>query len=187
MTNKLKEERAGVYIYGVFLMLAIVIVAAAFMEYFRIYGTVGMVEKAYEKAMLSVAIENYDDIFTTVREGTQIGGMFDGGNETRIGSIEKPVWVCINDFGDILEELIDVLQIEYDGETAIVLRDNAGSLMYRISDLKMNIAQAGSYDDIPIYEINGSFDIELPVYFCGRQLFVFDTTVLSKAAWKSRV
>lgn len=187
MIGKLKENRAGVYIYGSFIIVALVIVLAAFMEYFRIYITVGIVEKAYEKAMLSVAIENYDEIFTTVREGAQIGGCFDGGNETLIDSVERPVWVGTNDFGDILGELASVLDVEYDGGDAVKLVDNKGMLMYRVSNLNMRIIESPSYNSALMYELEGSFDISLPVYFCGKKILLCDLTVPSKAAWKSKL
>ncbi len=187
MIGKLKENRASAYIYASFIIVAVVIVLSAFIEYFRIYVTVGIVEKAYEKAMLSTAIENYDEIFTTVREGTQMGGNFDGGNETLIDSVEKPIWVNINDYGDILGELADVLNIEYDGESAIKLIDNKGMIMYRVSNLNINIIETAGYSGEQRYELKGSFDISLPVYFCGKQLLTCDLTVPAKAAWKSKL
>lgn len=187
MIEKLKENRASMYIYASFIIVAVVIVLSAFIEYFRIYVTIGIVEKAYEKAMLSVAIENYDEIFTTVREGTQMGGNFDGGNETLIDSTEKPIWINVNDFGDILGELANVLNVEYDGESAIKLVDSKGMLMYRVSNLSINITETSGYNAKQRYELKGSFDISLPVYFCGKQLAVCDLTVPAKAAWKSKL
>ncbi len=187
MIKKLKESRAGMYIYGSFIIVATVIVLSAFIEYFKIYVTIGIVEKAYEKAMLSVAIANYDEMFTAVREGIQIGGNFNGGNETLIDSEERPIWAGINDFGDVLGELAEVLNVEYDGEYAIKLVDENGMLIYRISNLNMKIVETSGYRDAQRYEIEGSFDISLPVYFCKRELMTCDLTVPSKAVWKSKL
>lgn len=180
------SKRGSVYFYGIFLIMGLVIILSVFFEYFRIYGTVSRVEKAYEKAMLSVAITNYDEIFTSMRESGQLGGVFEGGNETEIGSDELPEWIEINDMGDVSQELVNLLDIQ-ELEDGLHAFDPGGNWLYSVDDMSILIRQSSGYNEELRYEIEGDFHIEIPVYFMGKEVSVFSMRIPSVAVWKSKL
>lgn len=186
ITELISSGRGSVYFYGVFLIMGLLILLSVFFEYFRIYGTVSRVEKAYEKAMLSVAITNYDEIFTSMRESGQLGGVFEGGNETDIGSVELPEWVEMNDMGDVSQELASLLDIQ-ELEEKLHAFDSTGNWLYSVDDISMSIHQSPGYNEELKYEIEGEFHIEIPVYFIGNQVSVFSMKLPSRAVWKSKL
>lgn len=186
--KKLKENTGGVYLFGMFLVLAIMLILAFFVEYYRVYNSISVADRAYEKAMLSVAIENYDEVFSTTRESSQMGGIFDGGNETEKDSVEKPNWVAFNDTGDIVSELEELLNLELIDDHVLVSYDSFGNIMYIISDFSMEIKETANYKDKAIkYEIQGEFHIEIPVYFLGERANIIELNIPSKASWKSKL
>lgn len=184
--RKLLCNRGSVYIYGVCVIMALAMVLSALFEYFRVSGTIERVDRAYEKAMLSVAITNYDEIYNTMREETQIGGGFEGGNETIKDSDEKPEWSYFNDMGDVASELASLLDIDED-ENSIFSYDSYGYLQYIVSDFQMNIKQTPAYKSENKYEISGQFHIELPLYFFGQEISRLKMDIPSTAAWKSKI
>lgn len=186
MIKCLISKRGSMYIYGAFIIIALVVLASAFLEYFRINGTISKVEQAYEKSMLTVAISNYDEIFTSMRESGQIGGVFDGGNETCKGSMEKPVWLEVNDMGDISDELASLLELE-EVDTVLYAWDNSGEWLYSVDNMSMKINQTEGDGTELRYEVEGEFHIELPVYFLGSQIMKLDMDIPSKAVWESKI
>lgn len=186
MIKRFINKDGSMYIYGVFLIMATVIFIAAFLEYFRIHGTVSRVEQAYEKSMLSVAIANYDEVFTSIRESGQIGGFFDGGNEMEKGSIERPVWLDVNDMGDIATELASLMDLE-EIENTLYAWDRKGIWLYSVDGMKMKINQTKGYGEELRYEVEGEFHIEIPVYFFETQIMKLNMNIPSKAIWKSKI
>lgn len=182
----LRSKKGSLYIYGAFLIMALILILSVLFEYFRIHGTISRVERAYEKAMISVAITNYDEIFTSMRESGQTGGVFEGGNETELGSSERPVWTEITDMGDVSEELASLLEIQ-NLEEGLHSFDPKGNWLYSVEDMTMVIHQTENYKDEPRYEIEGDFRIEIPVYLMGKQVSVFSTRLPSKAVWKNKL
>lgn len=186
--KKLNEALGGVYLFGMFLILAIMLILAFFVEYYRVYNSISVADRAYEKAMLSVAIENYDEVFSTTRESSQIGGIFDGGNETEKDNLEKPDWVAFNDTGDIVSELEDLLNLELIDGNILVSYDSFGNIMYAISDFSMEIKETANYKDKAIkYEVQGEFHIEIPIYLFGARAKIIELNIPSKASWKSKL
>lgn len=186
MKSRLSDRSGSVYIYGCFIILGIMVVLSAFVEYFRIYTTALKIESAYEKAMLSVAIENYNEIFISMREGGQVGGGFDGGNEGIMGSAEKPVWVEMNDYGNISAELSGILGAQEKNEV-LQYYDKQRTLLYTVYDMSIAVRQSEGYNQGLRYELYGDFKLKLPVYFLGSEIFTLDLHIPSKASWKSRI
>lgn len=189
--NKLKDNTAGAYIAGAFIVMGLVFILAFFAEYYRVYNQISVADRAYEKAMLSVAIENYDEIFLSTREATQIGGVMDGGNaglelnDTK--KKEKPVFVSINDGGDIASELQGLLSTTLEENGKLVAYDDYGNLMYSLSDFKMDIKETATYGGFVKYKVKGSFHIEVPFYLMGIEASRIVLDVPSITAWKSRL
>ena len=63
------------------LMFAIMLMVAVYIEYNRINHILKTVDMAYERALTAVAVNNYDEIYENVREEAAYGGSFTGGNE----------------------------------------------------------------------------------------------------------
>lgn len=189
--TKLRENKGGAYLYGAFVIMALLLVLAFFAELYRIYTQISMAERAYEKAMLSVAITNYDEIFLSTRESTQIGGLMDGGNEG-LGlddekKNEKPSFFKANDMGDIGLELMGLLSTSLEENGNLIAYDNYGNMMYTLSDFKMTIEETKSYGDFVKYEAKGSFHIEMPFYLLGMEAQRISLDIPSITAWKSRL
>lgn len=186
MKERLASGEGSAYIFGVFLLMSLLVVLSALLEYFRIYGTIDRVEQAYEKAMLSVAISNYDEIFTSVRENSQVGGMFFGGNEMELGSKERPEWSDVKDMGDISQELANLLDIS-ELEGGLHAFDRDGNLLYSIENMNMSVHQTESYHEPLKYEIEGDLQIRIPVYFMGAEVYVLEMKLPGRAVWKSKL
>lgn len=189
--TKLRENKGGAYLYGAFVIMALLLVLAFFAELYRIYTQISMAERAYEKAMLSVAITNYDEIFLSTRESTQIGGLMDGGNEG-LGlddekKNEKPSFFKANDMGDIGLELMGLLSTSLEENGNLIAYDNYGNMLYTLSDFKMTIEETKSYGDFVKYEAKGSFHIEMPFYLLGMEAQRISLDIPSITAWKSRL
>lgn len=187
LKKKLKECKGGTYIVGAFVILGLLIVVSVFVEYYRLYNHILVADRAYEKAMLSVAITNYDEIFATVRESSQIGGLFEGGNAGEKDSKEKPEWYSFNDEGDIAGELQSLLSLEEKSENELSAYDQSGNLLYALSNFTMQIKETAAYGSEVKYEVEGTFHIDIPVYFLGTEYSRLSMDIPSKTAWKSRV
>lgn len=189
--NKIRDNTGGAYIAGAFVIMGLVFILAFFAEYYRVYNQIAVADRAYEKAMLSVAIENYDEIFLSTRESTQIGGVMDGGNAglelNDAKKKEKPVFVNMNDGGDIALELQGLLNTTLEENGHLLAYNDSGNLMYSLSDFKMSIKESTGYGGFVKYEVKGSFHIEVPFYLMGVEASRIVLDVPSVTAWKSRL
>lgn len=87
---KIKCKQGGGLIYAASILMFGMLLISIGMEYFRIRVTALGIQSAYEKAILTVATENYNETYTGVREEEALGGIYEGGNETVRNSTNAP-------------------------------------------------------------------------------------------------
>ena len=184
--RKLRENDGSAYMNLMWLMFAIMLIMAAYIEYNRISHIIKNVDMAYERALTAVAVNNYDEVYENVREEEAYGGAFNGGNEGEYGEDEAPVYFDDNDYGDLEAELTAILGLKKASDSSTISRflEN-GQNEFSLSNFEAEIRQDGADTD-GRYRIYGKLDIRVPVYFLGKEITALDLEVKSKATWRTR-
>lgn len=184
--RKLKENDGSVYMSLMWLVFAIMLMMAVYLEYNRISHILKTVDLAYERALTAVAVNNYDEIYENVREEEAYGGAFTGGNEGEFEENETPVYFDDNDYGDIEDELVSLLGLtKFSDSDYISKLHTNGRSEYFLSDFQAEIRQDGSDTDGK-YRINGKLTVRVPIYFLGKEVTNLNLSVKSKATWRTR-
>lgn len=152
-------------------------------EYFRIKITADGIKNAYEKAIRTVAIENYNEVYAGIREHKPIGGMKEGGPEDKWlpAKDDKPEWVELKDYGETEQELMDLLGlVEENGKLVSLSSD--GGIQYELYDFHKEIK---NYDESNInkYEVRGETILNIPFYFCGLKVINIDLHMKAASAY----
>lgn len=182
--NKLSEDRGSIYIMGMWVMLILVLVASVYTEYKRINNVLNTVDRAYGRAMTSVAVDNYDVVFESVREEDINGGYFEGGNEGENDSYERPTYFDENDYGEIEDELEALLSLEKI-ETGLIKLDEDDDEEYSIGDFEIAVKKDTTSADNS-YKVYGKLKMEIPIYFLRMEVTRLRLTVNSEAVWRTR-
>ena len=184
--RKLRENDGSAYMNLMWLIFAIMLIMAAYIEYNRISHIIKNVDMAYERALTAVAVNNYDEVYENVREEEAYGGAFNGGNEGEYGEDEAPVYFDDNDYGDLEAELTAILGLKKASDSSTISRllEN-GQNEFSLSNFEAEIRQDGADTD-GRYRIYGKLDIRVPVYFLGKEITALDLEVKSKATWRTR-
>lgn len=159
--RKLKEkEGSSIILLIVVFFVGMVLLSVAY-EYIRVQIIAGNIKDSFERAILTVASENYDEVYAGFREEKGTGGEYEGGPEDGGNATELPEWISLNDDGDVEDELSDLLSLDQEENYLYSDKDK-----YRLSDI---IVKAKNADSTPSgkYEIVGSIKITLPIYLCG--------------------
>ena len=168
------------------LMFAIMLMVAVYIEYNRINHILKTVDMAYERALTAVAVNNYDEIYENVREEEAYGGAFNGGNEGEYEEDEKPVFFDDSDYGDIEDELVSLLGLTKLSDSDVISKISSGSVNeFSLSDFHAEIRQDGTDIDGK-YRVDGKLKVRVPIYFMGKELTALDLEVKSKATWRTR-
>lgn len=109
--------------------LAIVIVSCGVFEYMRLMIIAQGVRDGVQSAIISVATENYDDVYASLREGYSGGYSNDGDG-----------WNEQLDLGDVYARLDSVLGLRREGRNHIKYTEDV--MEYRVSNLNINIINA---------------------------------------------
>ena len=184
--KKIHKNDGSVYMIMAWLMLAIALIAALYVEYNHISHIIKNVDMAYERAMTAVAVNNYDEVFEAVREEAAEGGAFNGGNEGEYEEDEAPVYFDDSDYGDIEDELVNLLGLTKSMEKDVVYKTSPdGQNEYSLSEFQVEIKQDGTDIDGK-YRINGRLTVRVPIYFLGKEITDIKLDVRSKATWRTR-
>jgi len=186
VVNKLQENYGGVYIIMMWVLLAIMLIMAVYLEYSRISHILKTVDTAYERALTTVAVNNYDEIYENVREEEAYGGGFNGGNEGEYGIDEAPIYFDATDYGEIEDELVGLLGLTKFLESEEVSRViNDSRYEYSLRDFEAEIRQDGTDIDGK-YRVDGKVKVSVPIYFMGQEITSLELEVKSKATWRTR-
>ena len=159
MIKKLKDNTGAGEINAVVLFLILMIFFSILFEYVRIQIYASNIRDSFERAILTVASENYNEVYAGFREVEVFGGEYNGGPAGGGNKEEIPEWVPMNDTGNVTDELMDLLALDTVGN------GNTATGKYKITDITVYIKD--SYSGSGRYEAKGSMKLKLPVYFLG--------------------
>lgn len=182
ITKKIDDDSGIFYVPAIIIIIILIVILMVFMEYKRIHYTIETVKNAYEKAIISTAISNYDEIFTGTREHTMTGGYFDGGNEGEDNDYELPYYISENDYGEIEDEIKALLGLRTVEKNLVkYVKDE---IQYIIDDFRIDVRE--SIQDYENYKIEGVVHLEIPMYFLGNKVATMDFDINCVTKWKTR-
>lgn len=170
----LKKKEGFGMLSCVIVMLVGMIFLSIFCEYIKVTIITSNLKDAYERAILTVASENYNEVYAGFREIKNIGGEYQGGPES--GLDEAPEWVTLHDYGDVSEELMELLNL-IDNDTFLYSNEDE----YSISNFKIEVK------DMLLttrkYEVKGNAKISIPLYFANQKIYDIQMTIRVSTAY----
>lgn len=128
INKKLKEKKGSMFPLTVAIILVLLITFTSISEYFRLKIIASGIEDAVQSAVITVSIDNFDNVFSSNREGYSAGYKYDDSREG---------WEEEIDIGDVYNEMDKLLGLDKQGNYYI--KALADGYQYRLSDLKVNI------------------------------------------------
>jgi hypothetical protein len=125
MIKLLKNKDGNVAIQAVVVVLVLLLLFSVISEYLRLQIIAKGVRDAVQSSVISVATENYDEVYNGLREG------YSGGY-----SLYGDSWVSRVDEGAVMNELSMLLGLVYGQKYA------GGEIEYELSELEVNILNA---------------------------------------------
>jgi len=156
LKSVLKNNKGSSFPMIVAITLAIMIIFAGISEYFRLFIIAKGVRDALQSAIISVAVENYDDVYHGVREG------YSGAYYPIANNFYESL-----DYGDIYDRLDNILGLSRSGSYHKKLRSD-GSLEFELWNLNIQIKNAdfASSDNVSNrFEADATIMISVPVSF----------------------
>lgn len=151
----LKGKRGSMLPIACSIVLSLFLVFTVVIEYIRIQTIVRNVKAALETSMISVAIQNYDDVYNSLREGYS-GGYY----LTSQGDWESKV-----DKGDVYSHLKNMLGLEKIG--SISIKTSGDVIEYKLYNLKIDVFNVpiASSDNSQRFQAEGTLILEVPLSF----------------------
>jgi hypothetical protein len=168
-SKKLKEKDGSSIIYMVVIFLIAMILLSISYEFIRMQIIANNIRDAYERSILTVAADNYNEVYAGFRDKEYIGGEFEGGPAGGGDKNELAEWVAMNDYGNIKEELMELLSLKEDGRFILSDKDK-----YKLSDMKVEVKN-GEYSSNTRYQIKGTLKLTIPFYF--NKVFISDIVI----------
>lgn len=153
----LKQDEGSTVIDVAVWVLVILIIFSVVFEFIRVQIISYNLKDTFENAVKTVVSENYNEVYAGFRESIAIGGQYEGGPEGASGDEEEPEWIDLNDYGDVEQEITELLCVES-------LETGDGS--YSISSIKIKVQNA-SESESGKYEINGSMKVTVLIRIVG--------------------
>jgi hypothetical protein len=125
MRRLLKNKDGNMAIQAVVVVLVLLLVFSVVSEYLRLQIIAKGVRDAVQSAVISVATQNYDDVYNGLREGYSGGYALYGDS-----------WMTQIDEGAVMNELTLLLGLSYGQKFA------GGEIEYELSDLDVNVLNA---------------------------------------------
>lgn len=154
-----KDKKGNTTPLTIALILGILFTICALSEFFRLSIIANGVRNALQSAVISVATTNYDEAYNGLREGYS-GGYWLSGEQ----------WEENLDYGDIYEQLDELLGTENDGGYHV--REGKNGYEYRLSGLSVDIKNVRLRPESAAknLEVTAKIRLEIPVSF-GRESF----------------
>lgn len=166
------DKRGNTTPLTIALILALLFTICALSEFFRLSIIANGVRNALQSAVISVATTNYDEVYNGLREGYS-GGYWLSGEH----------WEENLDYGDIYEQLDELLGTESDGGYHV--RENRNGYEYRLSGLSVDIKNVrlrpGSAEKN--MEVTAKIRLEIPVSFGGESFLPVQIQIKVKSAY----
>lgn len=125
MIKLLKNKDGNVAIQAVVVILVLLLLFSVISEYLRLQIIAKGVRDAVQSSVISVATQNYDEVYNGLREG------YSGGY-----ALYDDSWVSRIDEGVVMNELTLLLGLSFGKKYA------GGELEYELSELEVNILNA---------------------------------------------
>lgn len=169
----LKCKRGAGFPLIITITLVLLLLLCGIMEYVRLLIIAQGVRDAVQSAVISVASDNYDDVYHGVREG------YSGGYEPIGGGFEQSL-----DYGDVYGRLDKLLGLARSGGNHVKLTAT-GAAEYTISGLSVTIQNApfATGDNSVRFVADCTVELEVPVSFAGKLLPPMRITVRVKAGY----
>lgn len=153
----IRNRKGSSFPLTVAVALALIIIMCGISEYMRLMIIASGVRDAVQSAVIATANDNYDNVYSGVREG------YSGGYEICGSSWEPSL-----DYGDIYDRLDNTLglkngHIKYAGET----------VEFKLSNLTVNIINTPFAPSDPgeqNFLADAAINLEVPVSFAGKLL-----------------
>ncbi|MGB8454364.1 MAG: hypothetical protein WCD89_18795 [Anaerocolumna sp.] len=164
-TRKKLKEKSGVgVIHAAIIFLISMLLLSVLYEFIRIQIVANNIRDSYERAILTVGSENYNEVYSGFREYDYTGGEYQGGPYSRSNIDEMPEWEALNDYGNISEELMELLFLIEKDNTLVSEKDG-----YELSDIQVLVNNA-EYAASGKYEIKGTITMTVPIYLSKVQV-----------------
>lgn len=164
--DKFKSKQGSVLIYAVIITLSMLLIVSAVAEYLRLKTITSHIEDTLQSSVISTSVENYENIFSSNREGYVSGNLYND---------HRGIWEEIVSKGDIYELMSEVLGLERDAGYYVKFSggdgDNLGNIEYKLSNLKVEIKSPPLRADVENKFIaESTIDFEMPYSFAWKKL-----------------
>ena len=170
----LRCKKGNMIPLAIVIVLVIVLIACAIFEYVRLNIIAQGVRDAMQSAVISVAAENYDDVYAALREGYS-GGYSYGGSS----------WNERLDLSDVYGRLDGLLGLRR--ESGIHVKYTGDVVEYRLSNLNVNIINApfapSDRNAAQKFLAEATIELEVPLSFGWSALPPMHITVKCKAGY----
>lgn len=174
MKRILGGKQGNSYPLTIAIALAIVIISCGAYEYIRLMLTAQGVRDGVQSAIISVATENYDDVYAALREGYSGGYVNDG------SGFDEQL-----DLGDIYSRLDSVLGLRREGANHV--KYTADVVEYRVSNLRVTVINApfapSDRDTAQKFLAEATIYLEVPLSFGWSELPPMRITLSCKAGY----
>lgn len=177
LKEKIREKKGSGLMEAVILFLVTMMFFSVAFEYLRIQMVANNIRDAYERAILTVASENYNEVYAGFREEDFIGGVYEGGSGGGGKLGELPEWISLNDYGSVGEELEELLVLKRDDGGYTSDKDK-----YTLRDIEVQVKEGGASTSGK-YEVKGEITMEIPIYFASVKITQAEIPLKVKTAY----
>ena len=160
-------------------VIAVIIIMTGITEYFRLQIIAAGVRDALQASVLSVAVDNYSELYNGLREG------YAGGYELSAGD----TWAENTDTGNVYDCLDSALGLHYTGTDHI--KTTNGRTEYKLYGLNIDIINVPFAPDNPDstnkFSADAKIILEVPVYFAGAELLPLKVTLKVRAGYMPKL
>lgn len=157
----IREKKGTSFPLIVAVALALAIIMCGISEYMRLMIIASGVRDTVQSAVIATANDNYDDVYSSVREG------YSGGYELYGSS-----WEASLDYGDIYDRLDRTLGLW--SESGYHVKYAGESVEFKLSNLSVNIINApfapSNSDEAQKFLADAAISLEVPISFGGKLL-----------------
>lgn len=158
----LKEKKGNAILLACVIVIALILIFTGIMEYIRLQMIAQGVRDALQTSIISVATQNYDEVYNGLREGYS-GGYYLSGTDH---------WESKLDIGDVYGNLDELLGLHEDEEYHYKAAKDGYE--FRLSDLKVNVVNVplapSDINHVSKFKAEAFISIEVPLSFGFNQL-----------------
>lgn len=174
----LKEKRGNSLPLACAIVMALILIFSVVSEYMRLQIIVKGIRDALETSVISVASQNYDDVYNGLREGYSGGYTLSSSN----------IWKSKLDTGDVYSYLDNLLGLEKNG--AYHIKFTSKEAEYKLSDLKINVINAPLAPSNPNssskFQAQAIIHLEVPLSFGWDKLPPLQINLKVKAGYTAK-